>query len=139
MKIVSRVHIDRPLKVAMALMADSAHTSKWMHDLASATPPSAGRPAQLTFKHGQRNTVFDLYPLPSSQSNELCSKLEGRSVTIVTKAQFSAVAAKTELTFTQDFRFKGLGKVLAFIVRPAIHKQQQKHMQDFKDFVENHE
>lgn len=138
MTIISNVEIDRPLARVMELMADAANSKKWMHDLESYVPAKNGHNAQLSFKNGAVSMIFTLSPLPSGEPNELHSKLEGKNMTINTVAYFRSISPqKTALRFEQDFEFRGLGKIMGLVARPAIEKQQNKHMQDFKSFAES--
>jgi hypothetical protein len=138
MKLVTLIVIDRPLAEVKALMADASNSTKWMHDLESYVPAEDGHDAQLAFKNRGTSMVFTVSPLPSSRPNELRSKLTGKDLAIVAVAHFKTIAAlKTELRFEQEFTFKRMGKLLSFIARPAMQKQQQKHMRDFKYFVED--
>ncbi len=143
MKLVSQIDIDRPIDVAKRLMADPANSKKWMADL-EAYEPLSGKPGQpgstarMTFRSGRSTMAFVVTAKASDAADTLRSTLEGPNMTIETVGRFETLgSAKTRYTFEQDFIFKGPAKLFGFIMRGAIKKQQEQHMQGFKRFAES--
>lgn len=140
MKITTTVEIHRSRAEIAPLVADSSLSKRWMEDLESYEPlpnphGKERHAARLTFKNGM---VFISTVTLNDLPNEIHTTLESSFASIKTTARLDTLSHdKTLYTFEQDFSFNSiLHKAIGFIGQNMIRRQQGRHVEGFKRFVE---
>jgi hypothetical protein len=126
MKVQRIVIAGRPLDVVFGYLSDFTTTTEWdpgtvvtvkRHGDGGVgttylnTSKFLGRETQLTY------TVCDLIP-----GQRIQLRGENKTVISVDTMSFRSVDAGTEVTYTAEFTFKGLSRVIAPLLRPAIER-----------------
>lgn len=143
MQLLLSIDIDRPKADVAALLADPSEQVRWMDDLVryeplNGEPGQVGSQYQLTFKSGKRTMEFIATQTSVKLPDEMAMILDSPMVHIEGEASFEALSPKkTRYTLKQDFQFKGaLNKLAGFVMRRAIERQQQEHVENFKRVAE---
>ena len=126
MRVQKTVVVDKPLDVVFGYLSDFTTTTEWdpgtvvtvkRHGDGGVgttylnTSRFLGRETQLTY------VVRDLIP---GQRVQL--RGENKTVIAVDTMTFRSVDAGTEVTYTAEFTFKGLSRLLAPLLRPALER-----------------
>jgi hypothetical protein len=104
----------------------------------SGTPGQAGAKSKLIFKMGKRD--FEMIETISVRNlpKEFTGTYEAGGVVNIVKNSFVEIGDKdTNYISENEFQFKGIMKVIAFIMPGAFKKQSFRYMVDFKNFVES--
>ena len=138
---IVELEINKPKTEVERLFTDPANNPKWMHDLKGYEPISGeqgfpGSEYRLLPKKGSR--VFTATVI-TRNATELKLKLDAADVQVLITAQLIEQSlSKTKLISKEVFTFKGLFSLFGWLATPAIKSAHKKHMNDFKDFAENH-
>ena len=126
MRVQKAVVVDKPLNVVFGYLSDFTTTTEWdpgtvvtvKHDGDGGvgttylnTSRFLGRETQLTY------VVRDLIP-----GQRIQLRGENKTVIAVDTMTFRSVDAGTEVTYTAEFTFKGLSRLLAPLLRPALER-----------------
>ena len=126
MRVQKAVVVDKPLNVVFGYLSDFTTTTEW--DPATVvtvkrdgdggvgttylnTSRFLGRETQLTY------VVRDLIP-----GQRIQLRGENKTVIAVDTMSFRSVDAYTEVTYTAEFTFKGLSRLLGPLLRPALER-----------------
>ena len=126
MRVQKTVVVDKPLDVVFGYLSDFTTTTEWdpgtvvtvkRHGDGGVgttylnTSRFLGRETQLTY------VVHDLIP-----GQRIQLRGENKTVIAVDTMSFRSVDAATEVTYTAEFTFKGLSRLLAPLLRPALER-----------------
>jgi hypothetical protein len=143
MKYTQEIIIHKPIQEVVAKFDDPRNLKKWMKGLQrfehlSGTPGQAGAKSKLIFKMGKRD--FEMIETISVRNlpKEFTGTYEAGGVVNIVKNSFVEIGDKdTNYISENEFQFKGIMKVIAFIMPGAFKKQSFRYMVDFKNFVES--
>lgn len=143
MKYNNEVRINAPLEKVVRLFEDENNLPKWQEGFISAEiiegeRGKVGLKSKLRYKMGKREiemietiTVWDL-------PQNFTANYEANNVFNTVANHFEAIDENTTRYYTEnEFTFKGVMKIFAFLMPGAFKKQSQKYLNDFKNFVEN--
>lgn len=143
MKYNNEVKINAPLEKVVRLFEDENNLPKWQEGFISAEiiegeRGKVGLKSKLRYKMGKREiemietiTVWDL-------PQNFTANYEANNVFNTVANHFEAIDENTTRYYTEnEFIFKGVMKIFAFLMPGAFKKQSQKYLNDFKNFVEN--
>lgn len=143
MKYNNEVRINAPLEKVVGLFEDENNLPKWQEGFISAEiiegeRGKVGLKSKLRYKMGKREikmietiTVWDL-------PQNFTANYEANNVFNTVANHFEAIDENTTRYYTEnEFTFKGVMKIFAFLMPGAFKKQSQKYLNDFKNFVEN--
>ena len=126
MRVQKTVVVDKPLDVVFGYLSDFTTTTEWdpgtvvtvkRHGDGGVgttylnTSRFLGRETQLTY------VVHDLIP-----GQRIQLRGENKTVIAVDTMSFRSIDAATEVTYTAEFTFKGLSRLLAPLLRPALER-----------------
>ena len=126
MRVQKTVVVDKPLDVVFGYLSDFTTTTEWDPGTVVTvkrdgdggvgttylnTSRFLGRETQLTY------VVRDLIP-----GQRIQLRGENKTVIAVDTMSFRSVDAATEVTYTAEFTFKGLSRLLAPLLRPALER-----------------
>jgi len=116
--------------------------SKWMEGLQSfehlsGSPGQAGAKSRLKFKMGKREIEMIETINTRNLPDEFSGSYEAKGVFNIVKNSFKKISpTKTKYITEQEFQFKGLMKIIAFLMPGAFKKQSIKYQVDFRNFGE---
>lgn len=142
MKYTNEVEINAPLDKVIELFDDPTNMAKWQPGLisfepVSGTPGQPGAKSKLKYKMGKRDiemietiTVRDL-------PREFSGTYEAKGVLNHVSNRFVAIGnSKTKYITENEFSFRGIMKLIGFLMPGAFKKQSQKYLDLFRDFAE---
>jgi hypothetical protein len=153
MKYTISMEIALPRSRVIPLLEDPAHRPKWLRGLVSHEPVrgvdgQVGTESRIVFLSGQQSiecteTITRREPAnPHDVTPETVIHFERE---IVAKGMWNA--AREHLTESgpestlwvsdNEYRFKGLMRLAAPLMRGAFMKQSREHMEDFRAFAEH--
>ena len=124
MRLQRTVTVQKPLDTVFAYLSDFTTTTEWDPGTVKTVRTSgdgtfgteylntstfAGRETQLTY------TVVDLVP-----NRQIALRGENKTVIAHDTMTFRETGSETEVTYTADFTFKGITKLIAPLMRPAF-------------------
>lgn len=124
MRLQRTVTVEKPLDAVFAYLSDFTTTTAWDPGTVTTirtsgdggfgteylnTSTFAGRQTQLTY------VVVDLVP-----NKRIALRGENKTVIAHDTMTFRGLGAQTEVTYTADFTFKGIGKLIAPLMKPAF-------------------
>ena len=124
MRLQRTVTVRKPLDTVFAYLSDFTTTTEWDPGTVKTVRTSgdgtfgteylntstfAGRQTQLTY------TVVDLVP-----NRQIALRGENKTVIAQDTMTFRETGSETEVTYTADFTFKGITKLIAPLMRPAF-------------------
>lgn len=143
MKYTSEIEINQPVEKVIELFDNPSNLPKWMKGLQSfepisGTPGQAGAKSRLKFKMGNREIemieTITLRNLPT----EFSGTYEAKGVFNIVKNKFIELPGnRTRYVSEQEFQFKGIMKIIGFLMPGAFKKQSMQYLTDFKNFAEN--
>lgn len=142
MEYACEIEINLPRKTVIGLFDNPDNLSRWQEGFISFEPlegePGAeGSTARLKYKMGKREIemteTITLRHLP----DEFNATYETKGVFNIIENQFIDLGNSTKWISHNEFQFKGLMKLMAFMMPGAFKKQSLKFMQDFKKFAES--
>ncbi len=134
--------IQAPRSRVVELFDDPANMQKWQPGLESAQlikgrSRQPGAETHLKFKMGKREMemkeTIELRELP----DKFDCIYEANGVWNRVRNQFVDRGEQTEWTMESEFKFKGMMKLMGWIMPGAFKKQTGKNMDQFKEFVES--
>ncbi|MFL5753940.1 MAG: SRPBCC family protein [Bacteroidia bacterium] len=142
MKYTSEIEINQPIDKVIELFDDPKNMDKWMEGLQSfehlsGTPGQPGAISRLKFKIGKREMEMVETVTVRNLPEEFTGTYESKGGLNIVKNKFVKLSdSKTRYLTEQEFQFKGIMKVIAFLMQGAFKKQSRKYLVAFKDFAE---
>ncbi len=142
MKYSCEIIIDAPRDKVVALFDDPDNLSKWQPGFVSMKIISGnlgevGSKSELKYKMGKRDIemveTITAYNLPEVFS----ATYEAKNVWNLVENRFSELEdGKTLYTTNNEFKMKGMMKLMAWMMPGAFKKQSAKYLTYFKEFAE---
>lgn len=126
LKIQRTVTVDQPVEKVFAYLADFTTTTEWdpgtVRTVRQSGDGGVGTSYHNTSKFAGRETEL-VYVVKTVEPNRRFA-LRGENKTLVAHdtMEFSGVGDRTTVTYTADFDFKGLTKLVAPLLAPAFKK-----------------
>lgn len=124
MKIERTVAVDVPVRAAFDYLADFTTTTQWDPGTVSTTliqgDGGVGTSYQNTSKFLGRETSLTYVVEDRVPEKRIRLRGENKTVISVDTMTFDRTAAGTEVTYSAEFTFKGLSRLLAPLLRPAF-------------------
>lgn len=145
MKYISHVEINQSIEKVIELFDNPDNMSKWMDGLKSFDHISgeagqAGAKSKLVFQMGKRNVEMIETITVRDLPKEFSGVYEAKGVWNSVKNTFEPISdSKTKYSTECEFKFKGMMKVIGFLIPGAFKKQSMKYLVDFKSFAESQE
>ncbi len=140
MKYTTEIEIDSPIEKVVELFDNPDNVNKWMkglksYELLTGTHGLPGTKYRLTYKWEKVIETITARNLPE----EFNHTYENKMVFNIVKNRFVSLSGnKTKYIAENEFRFKGITKILAFLLPTSYFKKQSmKHLGYLKNFVEN--
>lgn len=143
MKYSTTIHINKPILKVVTLFDNPKNYIKWMEGLQDMEliEGQAGQEQAKTrfhFKMGKR----DMHMLETVLTRKLpylyITAYESGPVYNIVENHFKALDKNTtSYTTVHEFQFKGLMKLMGWLMPNAFKKQSRKYLNDFKNFVES--
>lgn len=139
------VDIDLPLKEVVQKFENTENYYDWMKGLekieqVKGEAGKEGAETYLFFNTGKRKMKMLEKVLRNDLPKSYLVSYEVKGVYNEVDNQFEALDEnRTQYTTDNLFEFKGIMKVMAFLMRGAFKKQSLKYLNDFKKFVEKEE
>ena len=144
MKFTCSVDINAPVDEVVELFDDAENLQKWQPDLlgieqVSGTPGEVGAVSKMRYRSGKQE--FDLFETIAVKNlpEEFTGEYETKGVCWNTmKSRFTPLDDnRTRYDAELEYKLDGfMIKVIALIMPGAFKKQTQKHIERFRDFVE---
>lgn len=137
------VDIDLPLEKVVEKFRNTENYYDWMKGLKKlenikGQPGEEGSETYLHFDTGKRKMKMLEKVLKSDLPETYLVSYEVNGVYNEVNNHFESLGPdKTRYTTNNLFQFKGVMKIMAFLMRGAFKKQSLKYLNDFKKFVEN--
>lgn len=153
MKYTVSIEIALPREKTVQLLADPALLPKWLrglvvHEPLNGTHGGVGTESRVVLQTGQqkmegtetitRREPADLHDIPSDSVVHFDRELVAEGMWSVTRDRFTEAGPGTTLWASEnEYRFSGVMRLVAPVMRGAFRKQSLRHMQDFKAFAEH--
>ena len=120
------VVVDKPIDVVFRYLADFTTTGEWdpatVRTVRQAGDGGVGTTYQNTSRFLGRETNLDYRVVDLRRDQRIQLRGENKTLVAVDTMTFRRVSGGTEVTYTADFAFKGIAKVVAPVLRPALDK-----------------
>lgn len=142
MKYSNEVEINLPLTKVIDLFDNPDNMKHWQPGFLSfepleGIPGQAGAKSRLRYKMGKRNIEMIETITTRNLPHEFHGIYEAKGVHNVMKNYFSEITEnKTRWVSESEFNFKGMMKLVAWLMPGAFKKQSQKYLDMFKEFAE---
>lgn len=143
MKFSESIEIDQPAERVAELFANPDHLDQWMDGLQnieqlSGTPGSQGAKSRLTFQTGKRKMEMVETITKRDLPKEFSVTYDTNGVFNTVKNSFTKLSeSRSRLVVDTEYRFKGIMKIMGFLMSGTFKKQTRKYLEDFKVFAEN--
>ncbi|WP_027020375.1 SRPBCC family protein [Corynebacterium sputi] len=153
MKYVNAVEIDKPYDEVARLLADPDIRPRWLRGLVSHEPLNGadghvGTRSRIVFRAGKqemectetitRRSPVDLDSIGQATTVYFEREITAKGMSSNTRDKISHMAdGRTCWESTEEYRFTGVMRFLAPLMRGAFARQSLLHMNDFKAFAEN--
>jgi uncharacterized membrane protein len=138
MKYTTEVIINLPLQQVIELFDDPDNMKFWMEGLKSfehisGTPGQAGAKSKLKFQTGRKEIVMIETITVRNLPEEFTGVYEVKGVFNVVKNSFTELSGKrTHYKTENEFRFTGIMRLIAPLMKGAFKKQSHKYQNDFR-------
>ena len=153
MKYTVSIEIALPRERVAQLLADPAHTPKWLRGLVLHEPLSGahgqvGTESRVVMQMGKqtmeatetitRRDPADLHGIPKGSVVHFDREIVGEGMWSAVRDRLTEAGPETTLWESEnEYRFSSVPMRLVGLVMPgAFRKQTRRHMQDFKAFAE---
>lgn len=142
MKYERELAIDLPRDRVIELFDDPDNLAKWQPGLKSfkhlsGDPGQPGARSELIFEEGRRRIEMIETVTRRNLPDEFAGTYEAKGVMNWVSNRFVAIAPdRTRWIIETEFKFTGIMRFLAPLMRGAFPKQTQEFMQKFKEFAE---
>lgn len=143
MKYTCEILIDLPREKVIELFDNPDNLGKWQPELQSfehisGEPGEVGAKSRLLYKMGKRNVemieTIHVRDLP----DQFDGSYEANGVYNIVKNRFEVVDENTTRWITeQEFQFRGMMKLMAWLMPGAFKKQSMLYLRRFKEFAES--
>jgi hypothetical protein len=153
MKYTVSMEIALPREKVAQLLADPAHLSKWLRGLVLHEPLNGvhgqvGTRSRVVLQTGQqtmectetitRREPVDLHGIPKEQVVHFDREIVAKGMWSAARERLTDTGPETTLWESEnEYRFRGLMRVVALVMPGAFRKQSLQHMRDFKAFAEH--
>lgn len=143
MKFSESIEIDQPAERVAELFANPDHLDQWMNGLQnieqlSGTPGSQGAKSRLTFQTGKRKMEMVETITKRDLPKEFSVTYDTNGVFNTVKNSFTKLSeSRSRLVVDTEYQFKGIMKIMGFLMSGTFKKQTRKYLEDFKVFAEN--
>jgi carbon monoxide dehydrogenase subunit G len=143
MKYTSEIEIAKPIDQVIRLFDNPDNLPRWMDGLQSfehisGTPGQPGAKSRLKFKMGNREMEMIETIKVRNLPDEFSGTYEAKGTLNLVKAKFVKLAeSRTKYISEQEFQFKGVMKIMGFLMPGLFKKQTMKFLTSFKTFAEN--
>jgi carbon monoxide dehydrogenase subunit G len=143
MKYTSEIEIAKPIDQVIRLFDNPDNLPRWMDGLQSfehisGTPGQPGAKSRLKFKMGNREMEMIETIKVRNLPDEFSGTYEAKGTLNLVKAKFVKLAeSRTKYISEQEFQFKGVMKIMGFLMPGLFKKQTMKFLRSFKTFAEN--
>ena len=143
MKYSTTIVINQPIDKVCKLYDSEENLYKWMKGLEKiehieGEKGKVGAKSNLYFKMGKREMVMLETIKAMNLPEEFTAEYEAKGVFNIVKTSFEKIDDNTTKCITEhEFQFKGMMKIIAFLMPGAFKKQSKKYMEDFKAFAES--
>lgn len=137
------VAINKPLREVLMLFENLNNRSQWMEGYISSTllkgvEGQAGAKSQLFFLSGNRKIKMIETIMVNKLPDEFTCTYEASGVFNTVKCMFAEISENsTDFCIVQEFQFKEIMKIVAFLMPGTFKKQAEKYLNDFKRFCES--
>ncbi|MFT4831575.1 MAG: carbon monoxide dehydrogenase subunit G [Psychroserpens sp.] len=144
MKYTVSIDIDKPIDKVIELFDNPDNLKAWMEGLQSfehlsGTPGQVGARSKLKFKMGKRDVEMIETVTVRKLPQEFSGTYEAEGVFNIVKNKFVKLTdTRTKYISEQEFEFKGMMKIVAFLMPWAFKKQSMKSLKAFKHYAEGH-
>ena len=145
MKYTNEVIINRPIEKVVALFDDPDSLAKWQPGFVSLEPISgipgeAGSKSKLTYKMGKRTVEMIETITFRNLPETFQGTYEANGVWNEVKNYFEPLTENQTRYWTEnEFKLKGMMKIMGWMMPGMFKKQSQKYLDLFKTYVENEE
>lgn len=152
MKYTVSIEIALPRERVVQLLADSALVPRWVrgvvvHEPLNGLHGQVGTRSRVVMRTGQqemeaietitRREPADLHGIPGDSVVHFEREIVAKGMWNAARERFTETGPETTLWVSEnEYRFSGLLRLLAPLMRGVLRKQSQQHMQDFKAFAE---
>lgn len=135
------IEIEKPLDLVSGMFADRSLLPRWQPGLVSdevQMDQEGQKTYKLTYQVGRRKLfITETITLENSHQYHATYKLKG--VVNHVRHEFVAIDAHhTKWQSAQEFRFKGMMKLISLFMRSGFENQSRMIMDNFKRFAEKH-
>ncbi|GAA1846465.1 SRPBCC family protein [Brevibacterium marinum] len=153
MKFTISLEIALPREAVSELLSDPAHRPKWLrglvlHEPIRGTDGHVGTESRVVFRSGQgsmectetitRREPANLHGIASDQVIHFAREIVANGMWSSAHEQLTESGPEATLWVSDnEYRFKGLLRFAAPLMRGVFIKQTRQHMQDFKAYAED--
>jgi hypothetical protein len=146
------LEIALPRRRVIALLDDPAHRPKWLrglvsHELVRGVEGHVGAESSIVFRSGKQSTVCtetitrrepaDLRDVPATAVVHFEREITANGMWNAAREHLSESGAeRTTWVSENEYRFHGVMRLAAPLMRRVFVKQSRRHMEDFKAFAE---
>jgi len=147
------LEIALPRQRVIELLEDPAHRPKWLRGLVSqevvhGVDGQVGTESRVIFRSGKQTTQCTetitrrepthLQDVPSDRDIRFEREIVANGMWNAAREQLTEAGPESTLWVSEnEYRFTGLMRLAAPIMRAAFVKQSRQHMEDFKAFAEH--
>src|SRR5688572_19981964 len=141
MKYTAEIEINKPVQRVVELFDDADNMKLWMEGLEkfehlSGTPGEVGAKSKLTFKIKKRIMEMIETITVKNLPHEFSGTYDVQGVHNIVKNYFLELPGnRTKYVSEQEFQFKGIVKLLGFMMRGSIKKKSMENLAAFKKFA----
>lgn len=142
MKFSSEIEINLPINRVIELFDDPENLKHWQPGLKSfetisGTPGQPGAKSKLLFQMGNREIEMIETITVRNLPQEFSGTYEAAGVFNIVKNYFVLIDQnKTKYISEQEFQFKGMMKIMGWLMPGMFKKQSQTFLENFKNFAE---
>lgn len=143
MKYTVSITINKPIDQVVALFDNADNMKHWMEGLQSfehlsGTPGQPGAKSKLVFQMGKRRIEMIETVTIRNLPHEFSGTYEAQGVFNIVGNRFESTPdGKTKYYSDQEFQFKGIMKLIAWLMPGMFRKQSMKYLEAFKSFAES--
>lgn len=153
MKYTITIEIGLPRQRVIELLADPAHRPKWLRGLVSheaiyGVDGQVGTESRVVFHSGKqtmectetitRREPTNLHDVPSDRGIHYEREIVAKGMWNAAREQLTEAAPESTLWISEnEYRFTGLMRLVAPLIRGSFIQQSRQHMKDFKAFAEH--
>ena len=142
MKYTVSTIINKPVNEVVELFDNEENMFKWMEglqsvELLSGEKGKKGAKSKMKFITGKRELEMVETILESNLPERMVTAYAAKGVNNIIFTKMEAQGDKTNYIAEQEFKFKGMMKLMGWLMPGAFKKQSLKYLEDFKKFAES--